>query len=396
MAYIRRIAVFTSGRSEYGLLYWTIKRIQNDPDLELLLLVSGSHQSDKYGNSAEQIVQDGFPIAKLIPMPLLVDQTGQQDGSYLGRAVGQATIDISQVLSELKPDLLLILGERLELMSAVTAALPQLIPVAHIHGGESSEGAIDESVRHAVTKLSHLHFASTDFYANRIMQLGEEDWRVHVCGAPGLEHIYNTALPTRDTLERELGLDLEDNTLIVTYHPETIISGADYQGIDGLLTALAEINMQLIITYPNPDFGSDEIIKKINAFKVSHNKVFVTANLGTNRYLGLLKEMKAMVGNSSSGIIEAASFGLPVVNIGERQRGRIRGSNVIDVNSDKASILQGITRAIDPDFKSQCQYFTNPYDFGRSSEVIVKVLKEVDLNRDLLKKRLIDRPVIGK
>ena len=396
MSFKRRIAVYTSGRSEYGLLYWTIRRIQNDPDLELLLIVSGSHLSDKFGNSVDQIVADGFPIAKLIPMPLLVDPNGPSHGVHLGKAIGQATSDVSEALRELKPDLVLILGDRFELMSVVTAALPQLIPVAHIHGGESSEGAIDESIRHAVTKLSHLHFAATEVYADRIVQLGEENWRVHVCGAPGLEHIYSTTLTTRERLEKDLGLDLGKDTLIVTYHPETITSDGIDQGIDELLAALEEIDLPLIITYPNPDLGSEDIIQKINVFKNRFDKASVIANLGTSKYLGLLKETKAMVGNSSSGIIEAASFGLPVVNIGDRQKGRIKGVNVVDVNSDRYSIVHGIKRVIDPYFTALCRDVTNPYDFGKSSEVIVKVLKEVDLNQNLLRKRLIDRSTFGR
>ena len=386
----RRIAVLTGSRSEYGLLYWTIRGIVEDPELELLLLVTGSHLSPKFGETVREIEEDGFPIAARIGAGAPLDTPNESTGSTVSAMIGATITQISGVLTDLKPDLLLILGDRWEVLAAATAALPQLVPVAHIHGGESSVGAIDESIRHAVTKLSHLHFASTEFYAKRIMQMGEETWRINVSGAPGIEYIYRTELSSKLELETELNLDLGKDTLMVTYHPETLSPENVAWAADELFSALEDTEMPMVITYPNADAGGQVIIDRINDFERHNPQVRVRANLGSRRYLGLLKHSSVMVGNSSSGIIEAASFGLPVVNIGDRQEGRIRGANVIDVTADRKAINLGIRSAMKSDFQRIAREAKNPYDNGRSSEVILDVLKSVELNQNLCRKRLVD------
>lgn len=383
----RRIAVLTGSRSDYSLAYWTIRRILEDLDLELALLVTGSHLAPEFGLTVQEIRQAGFPIAAQVESVLSSDS-----GDGVATAMGLTTIKMAQVLGTLRPDVLLVQGDRTEVLATVSAALPLLVPVAHIHGGESSQGAIDESIRHAVTKLSHLHFVSTPFYGKRLVQMGEEEWRVHVCGAPGLEDLHRTELPSKEELERELGLDLSQPPLLVTQHPTTLSPEEATSEIDEVLAALECCGLPAVITYPNADAGGRDTIRRIHSFQARNSHIRVSANLGHVRFLGLMRYARAMVGNSSSGIIEAASLGLPVVNVGDRQRGRVRGCNVIDVPARKDAILHGIRQALDPAFRAMSASAPNIYDRGRSSETIVKVLKEVELGERLLQKRFIDLP----
>lgn len=393
----RRIAVLTGSRSEYGLLYWTIRRIHEDPDLELLLIVTGMHLSPEFGSTVRDIEADGFPISARLETLLSSDT-----GVGAATAMGLGTIKAAEVLAERKPDILVVLGDRPEVLATVVAALPLLIPVAHLHAGESTEGAIDENIRHAVTKLSHILFTATDHYAKRLLQMGEEAWRIHVCGATGLEHIYKTPLPSKEEVEGELGLDLSQPTLLVTQHPVTLRSsgaaasapspGDAVFDVAEVLGAVEDSGLPAVITYPNSDTGGRAIIDYIQAFQARYPRATARVNLGTRLYLGLMKHAAALVGNSSSGIIEAASFGVPVVNVGERQQGRVRGANVIDVVTERAAISEGIQRALDPVFRKEVAGMQNPYGRGEASEHIVRVLKEVELGQRLLQKRLANLP----
>lgn len=385
MATPRRIAVLTGSRAEYGLLYWTIRSIHEDPDLELLLLVTGMHLSPEFGMTVDDIERDGFPIAARIESLLSSDS-----GEGVATSMGLETVKLAQTLAQIKPDIMLLLGDRSEVLAAATAALPQLIPLAHIHGGESSEGAIDESIRHAVTKMSHLHFPSTEFYAQRLLQMGEEEWRVHVCGAPALEHLHRRDPMTRQEVERETGLDLDRPTLVATQHPATVLSKNGDSDVEQVLAALEDSGLQTVITYPNSDAGGRAIIEQIRALEARCPNVHVRVSLGARPYLGLLGNASAMVGNSSSGIIEAASLGLPVINVGDRQKGRLRGANVIDVPAEKNAILEGIRQAVEPSFKDSLSGMQNPYDRGNSSEIIISVIKDVPLDRSLIQKRFSD------
>lgn len=383
----RRIAVLSGSRSDYTLLHWTMHRIHHDPGLELVLIVTGSHLSPEFGLTVADIEAAGFPIAARVEA-LLSSDTAEATAT----SIGLGTIKTAQALAGLKPDILLVLGDRTEILAAVAAALPLRIPVAHIHGGESTEGAIDESIRHAVTKLSHLHFASTEFYAQRLLQMGEEPWRVHVCGAPGLEHQHRIRLADREELEAELGLDLARPTLVVTHHPVTLSPDGGAPEVTEVLTAVEQSGLPAVITYPNADTGGRAIIQQVKSFVERYPQARVKVNLGPRRYMALLRHAAALVGNSSSGIIEAASFGLPVVNVGDRQRGRVRGANVIDVPPQKDAIFRGIQRALDPGFRRMAAECSNPYDLGNASEVIVPVLKEIELGDRLLMKSFVDYP----
>ena len=379
--------MLTGTRAEYGILYWTIRRIHEDPDLDLALLVTGTHLSPEFGLTVQEVESDGFPIAAKVEMLLSSDT-----GAGAATSMGVTTLKMAQVLNDQKPDLLLVLGDRTEVLATVVAALPLLIPVAHIHGGESTEGLIDEGVRHAVTKLSHLHFPATEFYAQRLAQMGEETWRIHCCGAPSLEHLNRTPLPSREEVETDLGLDLDKPTLLVTYHPVTLSPEGVGNEVDELVAALKASGSPVVATFPNADAGGRSIIDRMKEFEAGCPQMQLRVNLGSRRYLGLMRYAAAMVGNSSSGIIEASSFGLPVVNIGERQRGRLRGPNVIDVPPSRAGILKGIKRALDPEFHEAAVSSVNPYDAGNSSETIVSAMKEVELGQRLLHKRMIDLP----
>ncbi|SHE63175.1 GDP/UDP-N,N'-diacetylbacillosamine 2-epimerase (hydrolysing) [Caldanaerobius fijiensis DSM 17918] len=381
---MRKIAVVTGTRAEYGLLYWTLKEIANDPELELQLIVTGSHLSPEFGLTKRDIEKDGFKIYDEVEI-LLSSDTGQG----IAKSIGLGIISFAQVFSRLKPHILLILGDRFEVFAAATAAMALNIPIAHIAGGESTEGAIDEQIRHAITKMAHIHFPSCDYYAERIIKMGEEEWRVYNVGAPGLENIKKLKLLDKGELEKSLGIRLDLTTLLVTYHPETLERENIEQHVNNLLEALKETGCQIIFTYPNADSGGRYIIGKINDFVEKYKKARLYINLGQIRYLSLLKYVDVMVGNSSSGIIEAPSFKLPVVNIGSRQKGRLRALNIIDVGYSKEEILSGIRKALyDESFRRELKNTKNLYGEGDTSKKIVSVLKTVDINNEnfLMKK----------
>lgn len=387
----RRIGVITVARSDYGLLRPVLQRILAAADLELQLLVSGMHLSPEFGSTVQEIEADGFPIAERIEMLLSSDRP-----EGIARAMGLGAIGFAQAYARSRPDLLLFLGDRFEVHAAAAAALPFGIPLAHIHGGEVTEGAIDEAFRHSLTKMAHLHFASTELYARRILQLGEEPWRVTVSGAPGLDNLRGMQPLERPALEALLGLELAEPPLLVTFHPVTTEVQRTGEHVDALLAALARAGRKVVFTHPCADAGGRLIIQKIQAFVAAHpGQAALTANLGTRSYFGLMALAAAMVGNSSSGIIEAASFELPVVNIGTRQRGRVRGANVIDVDGGVEAIAAAIDRAISPAFRAGLRGMVNPYGDGRAAERIVERLQRVPLDERLLVKKFVDLPRAG-
>lgn len=382
---MKKIAVVTGTRAEYGLLYWTMKEIENDPELELQLLVTGMHLSPEFGLTVQEIEKDGFKIDEKIEI-LLSSDTGQG----VAKAIGLGVIGFAQAFVRLNPDMLMILGDRFEIFAAATAAMAMNIPIAHIGGGESTEGAIDEQIRHAITRMAHIHFTSCDYYAKRIKKMGEEEWRIFNVGAPGLENIKRLKLLEREELEKLLNIDLSKTTLLVTYHPVTLEMQTLKEQMDNLLSALMQTGHQIIFTYPNSDSGGRYIIKRINEFIKKYNKAKAFVNLGQQKYLSLLQYVSAMVGNSSSGIIEAPSFKLPVVNIGERQKGRLRAENIIDVGYFKEEVLNGINKALhDEKFRTKLEYTKNPYGDGDTSKKIIKILKEINTKQEnFLKKKL--------
>lgn len=378
----RAIGVVTVGRSDYDIYVPVLRAVDDDPELTLRLLVTGAHLSPEYGRSVERIEGDGFPIHERIEM-LLSSDTPQG----IGKSTALGVAGFSQSFAASAPDILLVLGDRFEMLSAAVAALPFNIPIAHIHGGEATEGAIDESIRHAITKMSHLHFVATDAYAERVVQMGEEPSRVTVSGAPALDSLDGEPDVPTPELESFLGIGLPEPPVLVTLHPVTLDVDRTEEHVSALLEALDRTEAPLIVTYPNADTGSRTILRALEAFSGERDHVALVSGLGRRRYFAVMRRARAMVGNSSSGIIEAASFELPVVNIGDRQRGRIRPPNVIDVGTGPEEILDGLRRATDPDFKARLAGMENPYGDGRAAERIVRVLKSTPLGRELLTKR---------
>jgi UDP-hydrolysing UDP-N-acetyl-D-glucosamine 2-epimerase len=382
---MRTIGVVSVGRSDYGIYLPILRAIQADADLSLQLIAGGMHLSPRHGMTVRLMEADGFEIADRVEM--WSDSDSPQD---IARQMGQGLIGFSQVYARRKPDILVVLGDRFEMFSAALAALPFNLPVAHIHGGELTQGAMDDSLRHSMTKLSHLHFVSTQEYAKRVIQLGEESWRVIISGAPGLDNIDTLLFLNKKELEARLNIDLGQPTLLVTFHPVTLEHEQVDTQIIEVLTAIEKSGFQALFTMPNADTGNHQIVNRISAFVSSHSNTKIVDNLGTQMYFSLMKYSAAMIGNSSSGIIEAPSFALPVVNIGLRQAGRVRGKNVIDVECNAVDILSGILRAVSPEFRSSLLGVPNPYKQGSASGKIVGYLKNVVIDKKLLMKSFHD------
>jgi UDP-hydrolysing UDP-N-acetyl-D-glucosamine 2-epimerase len=378
---MRTIGVVTVARSDYGIYRPVLQAIQDDPDLHLQLFVGGMHLSPEFGRTVEAIEEDDFEIAERVEMLL---SSHAPEG--IAKSMGLGTIGFAQAYARSRPDLLLVLGDRFEMHAAVVTALPFKLPVAHIHGGELTEGAIDDALRHSITKMSHLHFVATEPYAQRVIQMGEEPWRVVVSGAPSLDNLRHVPLLSREALADRYDVDLDDPFFLVTYHPVTLEYEQTRSQIDALLAALEEIGATVIFTYPNADTGSRLIIERVRDFIADHQRAYFLVNLGTQGYFSMMNHATAMIGNSSSGIIEAASFQLPVVNIGIRQRGRVRGENVIDVGYSKEEILAGIEQATAPSFQRAISNLVNPYGDGQAAERIVEKLRQVELGQSLLLK----------
>jgi UDP-hydrolysing UDP-N-acetyl-D-glucosamine 2-epimerase len=382
---LRKIAVVTVARSDYGIYRPILKRIQEEPSLTLQIIAAGAHLAPTHGLTIRDIQKDGFPIADQVDMLLQSDTP-----EAIATSMGLGTIGFSRAYSRLRPDIVLLLGDRFEMHAAAVAALPLKVPVAHIHGGELTMGAFDDSLRHSITKLSHLHFVATKDYGRRVRQLGEEPWRVTVSGAPALDNI--TSLPplSRTDLEIKYGLQLDAPPLLVTFHPITLEYEHTEWQVTELLSALEVCGLPVIFTMPNADTHRHLIAEAIQSFVKTNPRASVFDSLGTQAYFSVMAVAAAMVGNSSSGIIEAPSFRLPVVNIGLRQAGRTRAMNVIDVGHGRDEILAGIRRAIDPRFRAQLENMENPYKVGNASQAIVDRLKSVQIDDSLLMKRFHD------
>lgn len=382
---MRTIGVITVGRSDYGIYLPVLRAIQKDPSLKLHLVVAGMHLIPQYGLTLDEIKKDGFEIAEIVELPVDSD-------SPLGiaRAMGASVQAFAQSYSRFRPDILLVLGDRFEIHAAALAALPFKIPVAHIHGGELTFGAIDNALRHSITMLSHLHFVSCEEYARRVKQLGEASWRVQVTGAPALDHFADRSFPTLADLSKKLNLHLEQSPILVTYHPVTLeYENTEWQ-IDQLLETLALFDLPIVFTGTNADTSNKIIWEKIGAFVQKIPRAQLVPNFGPAHYFSMLANSAVMVGNSSSGLIEAPSFALPVVNIGSRQAGRVRAKNVIDVGYAKGEIGEGIKKALSQSFRDSLKGMTNPQGDGNSAEKIVSHLKEIPLDSKLLIKTFTD------
>jgi UDP-N-acetylglucosamine 2-epimerase (non-hydrolysing)/GDP/UDP-N,N'-diacetylbacillosamine 2-epimerase (hydrolysing) len=385
---MRKIAVVTGTRAEYGLLYWIIKGIHNDPELELQLIVTGMHLSPEFGFTVKEIEKDGFPIAERVEMLLSSDTE-----TAISTSMGLGMIGFAKAYERLKPDILVVLGDRFEILAAVSAAVPFRIPVAHIHGGESTEGAMDELFRHAITKMSHIHFPAAKEYARRIIQMGETPDNVFCFGSPCMDNIYKLNLMGKKELCSALNIPEDKSLGTVTYHPVTLQKNRADIEISELLEALKNFpDIFWIITLPNADTGGRIIIEMIGNFvRKNPEKAKSFALLGQSRYLSLLKHSVVMVGNSSSGLIEAPSFGLPVVNIGDRQCGRIRAENVIEVpECSRKSVEDAIKKAVSKEFRGLLKGMRNPYGDGPISEQILDKLRTLPADKYSVKKRFFE------
>ena len=384
---MRRIAVVTTSRADYGIYKPLLACLKADPEATLMVVVGGMHLRAEYGNSINEIEADGH-----VPFEQLDFMEGTDSGLAVAQTMGRATIAFAEAFERLSPDMIVVLGDRYEMHSAAVAAQPLNIPIAHLHGGELTQGAMDDNLRHAMTKLSHLHFVSTEAYAKRVRQLGEEDWRVTVSGAMGLDNLALEEAARRDELEERLGMSLEAAPLLVTYHPATRQKGDMKNQTAGLFEALDRCGLPCIFTAPNADEGGRKLRELIESFVDKNDKARLVENLGTKGYFGLMKQAAAMVGNSSSGIIEAASFELPVVNIGTRQEGRVRAMNVIDVDESADSIEAAIIKTTSGEFRDTLRGLQNPYKSKTpAAEIIHKTLMEIPLDERLIKKCFADR-----
>jgi UDP-hydrolysing UDP-N-acetyl-D-glucosamine 2-epimerase len=365
----RKVCVFTGTRAEYGLLYWLMRELEAHPAVELQIIVGGSHLVPQFGNTKQAILDDGFCIAAEIDMLLASDSR-----VGVAKAVGLGTIGLADALDRLRPDLIVLLGDRFELLAAAQAALILGIPIAHIHGGEITEGAYDDSIRHAVSKMSHLHFVAAETYGRRLVQMGETPQSVFNVGALGLDHVLLTPRMAVSKVAADLGLPLQAPFILATYHPVTQGEENASQVLDGLEEALNGLSShQIVFTYPNADHGGTPIIARINAWAAARPRhVFAVPSLGFRRYLSLLANAAAVVGNSSSGIIEAPAFKIPTVNIGRRQHGRLSASSVIHCGIEAAEISQAVRQALSPEFKAHCIKGSNPYGQGNAARLIVE------------------------
>jgi UDP-hydrolysing UDP-N-acetyl-D-glucosamine 2-epimerase len=377
----RTIAVITTSRADYSHLYWPLRDLSENENVDLRIIALGSHLSPEFGNTVQEIEKDGFRIDSRIECLLSSDSD-----VGMAKTIGLATLSLADLFGKMRPDLLLLIADRYEMLAPAAVALALRIPVAHIEGGEISEGAIDDAVRNALTKLSHIHFTSTPAARKRVIAMGEEEWRVHRAGAPSLDHLRRQPLLNREEIEKRLELNLQTPTILVTYHPMTIARDT-LQEVEGLFTTLGNVREQILFCYPNADAGSRVLMERTRSFIASQGRGKIFANLGRVMYLSLLRQVDVLVGNSSSGIMESASFALPTVNVGLRQQGRERPRNVLDADADPNSILHAIGRARTPEFRESLSGMVNPYGEGRASETIVRVLTTVPLSQTLLMKR---------
>lgn len=387
---MRTIGVVTVARSDYGIYRPILRRIEGDPDLSLHLIVGGAHLSREFGFTVRMIEQDRVPIGERITMLLSSDSP-----EGIAKSIGMGVMSFAQAYGRYRPDVLLTLGDRVEMLAAVVAALPFTIPVGHIHGGESTEGVIDEAIRHSITKMSHVHFVSTQHYRSRVIQLGEEPWRVIVSGAPSLDNLATLEFLGRTELEKLLSISLDEAPLLVTCHPVTLELDETSAQMRELLAALEAAGRPVVFTYPGADTEHGIIIHSIEEYVRTHSDARLIKSLGTRAYFSLMRHAAAMVGNSSSGIIEAASFELPVVNVGNRQRGRVHSRNVVTVPCDAKAILAAIRNVTSPSFRASLSVMANPYGDGHAAERIVDVLRTIPLDRPLIEKQFHELPVAG-
>ncbi len=377
----KKIVAITSSRADYSHLYWVLKLLEQDKSIDLTILCFGPHLSPEYGETWQQIKKDGFSNVKTIECLISSDTD-----VGMAKSLGLAILGIADFLAELRPDLMLIIADRYEMLAPANVALTLRIPIAHIEGGDISEGAIDDAVRNALTKMSHVHFTPTEKSKQRVLAMGEEAWRVHLSGAPSLDHLSKSHIPNKDETCQNLNLDKNSAIIVVAYHAVTMYEDSVKEQ-KYLFEALANRDEQIVFCFPNADAGSHQIMAKAQMFCEQNNHAQIYTNLSPQTYWGLLSQADLMIGNSSSGIMEAPSLKLPTINIGIRQKGREQAANIIDVKANVAEIKQAIEKALSQPFKQSLHDVVNPYGQGNAADIIVKVLHQLEINDKLLFKK---------
>lgn len=381
----RKICIITGTRAEYGLLRWVMQGIKDDNELTLQIIATGLHLSPEFGLTYKAIEQDGFQIDRKVEM-----LTSSDTVVGIAKSMGLGMIGFADALHELQPDLIVVLGDRFEIFSAVSAALVARIPVAHLHGGEATEGLIDEAIRHSITKMSQLHFVAAEAYRQRVIQLGEQPDRVFLVGGLGIDNIKRLQLLDRAALEASLDFKLGVKNLLITFHPVTLEKATAEKQMESLLAALATLkDTQLIFTLPNADTDGRALIEMVQNFVKQHTNARAYTSLGQLRYLSCIAQVDGVLGNSSSGLAEVPSFRKGTINIGDRQRGRLQADSVINCEPTQGSIASALTQLYSADFQSRLHKVTNPYGEGGASETIVSIVKAVSLD-GILKKRFHD------
>lgn len=378
---MKKICVVTGTRAEYGLLRWVMEGIRQSSEMELQLIATGMHLSPEFGMTVDAIEVDGFKIDRKVEMLLSSDTA-----VAVTKSMGLGMIGFADALAELKPDLMLILGDRYEIFAAAASAMIARVPIAHLHGGETTEGAFDEAIRHSITKMSHLHFVAAEEYRRRVIQLGEQPEHVFNVGGLGIDNILRLKLLTRDELEETLNCKLEKRNLLITFHPVTLEQNTSAQQMDELLAALVGLkDTGLIFTMPNADTEGRVLSRQIEAFCAQRSHARVYTSLGQLRYLSCIQHVDGVVGNSSSGLAEVPSFKKGTINIGDRQRGRLKAASVIDCSPDKDSISEALERLYSVEFQKLLKIVENPYGNGGATNKVVQMLESLNLN-NLLKK----------
>jgi UDP-N-acetylglucosamine 2-epimerase (non-hydrolysing)/GDP/UDP-N,N'-diacetylbacillosamine 2-epimerase (hydrolysing) len=378
----RKVCVVTGSRAEYGLLSGLLKDLQADSELDLQLIVTGMHLSPKFGSTYKLIEEDGFLIDQKVDLG--IDGDNAKD---IAQSMGRGTVGFAEAFSQLQPDILLVLGDRYEILSAVQVAMIMGIAIAHLHGGELTEGAIDDSIRHAITKMSHLHFVAAEPYRERVIQLGEKPDRIFNVGSPGLDNIKKIKLLKREEFEKAIDFKLGPINFLITYHPVTLNQEGSEQAMLALFKAIDEFpSARVIFTMPNSDADNKIICKMINGYvKNNSSRAKSFLSLGQLRYLSAIENVNIVLGNSSSGLIEVPVFKKPTVNIGDRQKGRLRASSVIDCKEEHKAISQAINKALSENFQKTLRQVHHPYKSGNASKAIIEVLKSFKLDGVLAK-----------
>lgn len=378
---VRTIAVVTTSRADYGHLIWPLRDLRDSAVFDLKLIALGAQMSPEFGETFREIEADGFSIDHKIECLLSSDSD-----VGMAKTIGLATLSLAEILGEMRPDLLLLVADRYEMLAPASVALSLRIPIAHIEGGELSEGAIDQAVRDALTMMSHLHFVPTESSRKRVLDMGEEPWRVHRTGAPSIDHLYRSERPGIGEVEEAIGCSLETPPVVVAFHPVTL--DADTTGEAApFFEAIDTIEGPIVFSFPNPDSGCHGIIERAKEFCSHRADRKLCVNLPHLIYWSLLENAAAIVGNSSSGIMEAPSLKLPAVNVGRRQQGRERAANVIDTPAEREAIVLAIERALSGDFRKSIEGMTSPYGEGDAGKKIAEILAHLPIGKELLEKR---------